>query len=300
MYNKMELTKLNAEFCFEHYHITDTDVEIANKWVDLIERTRDPKRPMPGDCIQLTTRYGDYYGHAHIDSVHKDGTLYICEQPYVPFCVEVAGELRFSTSGGAWANISGDLTLVGQESKTFCDWGHTGACAHGAIDFEATVNVWKYEELNSYFMGYSTKDWRKNHVSFCEKDPFDVMSYQYYGDGFAFKDELEYAAWLHTYKAVEFEGFWENQTVVFSYRPAHHLVTKDEWDALELPTDTRLMNGSILLVKYEYDDENHVLHEYRYGNSGELDWRTNRPYRVAYHEFEGKQTIREIHKRTAE
>ena len=71
-----------------------------------------------------------------------------------------------------------------------------------------------------------------------------------------------------TYKAVEFKGHWPNQFVVFLYKTENHLISKDEWDALPLPTDTRLMNASILTIKYRYDDEAHIIHEYRFDNRG--------------------------------
>jgi hypothetical protein len=79
---------------------------------------------------------------------------------------------------------------------------------------------------------------------------------------------------------VEFKGHWPNQTVVFLYKEHDHLISKEEWDKLDLPRDTRQCNG-INLCKVRYDEENHCIHVYRFGNSGTLDYRRYKPYELA-------------------
>ena len=60
--------------------------------------------------------------------------------------------------------------------------------------------------------------------------------------------------------------------------------------------DTRCENGNIVMVKFSYDDENHIIHTYSYaGKVGDgaisgsthmeliLDWRKYRTYEQALH-----------------
>lgn len=298
MYDKESLAKINAEYLGSHYRISDQDVKIANDWVALIEASRDPHRPVVGDIIRFTNKYSEYYPHAHIEKVTEDGAE-VCESPYVPFVGRLSNnDLYCSTSGGAWTTLEIEkIRYVGKELKTFCDWGSCGVCAHGAIDFEAEVNVWEYTAEHLHFGEFTTRNWRRDFISYCEKDR-DGSPYHYFGNYHAYKTEKEYMAWLLTYKGVEFEGNWPNQTVVFFYRKAEYLISREEWDALSYPTDTRMMNGSIMLIKYWYDDEQHVIHEYRYDNKGDLDWRICYPYRTAMERIERGEFKREIRPQT--
>lgn len=280
MYTIESLKPLNARFLSTHLHLTDWDVQMVNKWVNRVEATRDKAKPVAMDTLRYYNKYGDYYAHALISRI-EDGQAAVCEVPYTPFLYESGGSVGGSASGGAWAGLPvADMVYVGQEKRLFTDWGHCGACADGAVDFEATVNVWEYHTPDKLFGEYNTSNWEKMHVQFREK-PSD-FGYQWFGDGHAWKNKGDYMAWLMTYKGVEFDGAWENQTVVFFYRRAAHLISRAEWDALELPIDTRMMNGAIQTIKYKYDDENHVLHEYRHSNSGDIEWCADKPYRVAH------------------
>ena len=40
--------------------------------LQLIERTRSEITPQVGDRVVYVTEYGDYYGHALIDHMHRD------------------------------------------------------------------------------------------------------------------------------------------------------------------------------------------------------------------------------------
>ena len=284
MYTIETLEPLNARFLGTHYMLRQSDVDMANTWVKRIESTRDPDTPVALDVLRYYNEYGDYYGHALIQKV-EDGIAEICGVPYTPFVFGDDRSVGCSASGGAWAHLPmKDFTYVGQEYSRFTDWGHCGACADGAVDFEAMVNVWEYHDHEKYFGDYNTKTWRRMYVHYREEA--DDFGYHWFGDGHAWKTEDEYLAWLLTYKAVEFEGNWPNQTVVFYYRECTHLISVDDWDSLDLPTDTRMMNGTIMLIKYQYDDKHHIIDEYRYDNRGDLDWRTNKPYRVAANRIE--------------
>ena len=83
--------------------LTQKDVDMANNYVELIERTRSEITPQIGDRLVYVTEHGDYYGNALIDSRSaKEGYLSVCEQPYVPFVWEEDGNIRLSVSGGAF------------------------------------------------------------------------------------------------------------------------------------------------------------------------------------------------------
>ena len=281
MYTKESLTKINGGYNCDHC-VNESDVTKANTYVDLIESSRTKDTPRSGDILQLTTKHGDYYKFAHIEKVDNDGLLNVCEQAYTPFIGvnDNKDGIYCSTSGGAWCAVPlKDVKYIGKEKKTFCDWGSCGACGNGAIDFEAEVSVWEYIEPNSLYDNYSTKDYQKQNIFYVEELK-DGSSYHYKGDSIAFENKIDYLSWLNTYKGVEFKGHWDNQTIVFCYKKSSHYIDKNEWDALDLPKDIRTCNGRIR-IKFEYDDKNHIVHEYRYTNDGsKLDWSTNLPYEV--------------------
>ena len=283
MYTIESLKEINARFTCDH-NIWESDVTMANDYVAFIEGNRSIKTPQVGDIVRYTNEYGEYYGYAHIETV-EDNEVYVCERPYVPFIWKKNnGTLGCQTSGGAWSHIPlGELKYLGKELKTFCDWGHCGACGNGAVEFEAEVSVWEYTNPNNRFAPYTTKDWNRHFISYRVDsfgNPTDGSQYRYFGDGIAFKTHKDYQAWIKTYRGVELQGGWENQTVVFAYRENCYLIDKEEWKQLDLPIDTRMCNG-IIFVKVKYDDENHIVHTYRYTNDGSANWKTHEPYEIA-------------------
>lgn len=190
------LKKINVRFNTSHF-MTEADVEMANKYVELIENTRSTTEPKIGDIVQYTNEYGDYYETAHIQKVCKDGTINICEQPYVPFIINKdSNGIYCSTSGGAWCDLpTGKLVYIGKREKTFCDWGNCGCCADGAIEFNAKVSVWEYVDENNRFISkngykFTTKDFNRYYISFNlnKKD----TNYIYFTEGRAWENKLDY------------------------------------------------------------------------------------------------------------
>lgn len=264
-YTKETLTAINYRFCNAHYPgITDSDLAMANNYVRLIESTRSYKTPKAGDRIRYTNKYGDYYECAHIEYV-RDGIVNVCERPYVPFIYEdtFRSGIVCSTSGGAWTNIPVDklILYVGIEEKTFCDWGHCGACADGAVEFKANVSVWEYNENEQ---PYSTKTHNKMYVYY--KDKPDDYGYKFTGtegamSSKAWRNELEFQAWLETVKGEVVKGNWNNQIIVWYWKQKKFHVSPKEYEALELPEDTMLMNG-YRRCKRKYDEKNHTVTTY--------------------------------------
>jgi len=220
MYTIEALTAINRTYHAEH-KVNQSDVDKANMYVSIIEKSRTNDRIQPGDIIELTTEHGDYYRNAHVDYFNAEtGNWRVCEQPYVPFVsLSTTGDnITCCTSGGAWDNIPNNLQLVGKRKKLFKDWGHCGVCAHGAMTFEAIVNVWEYNHPKPLYGDYSTKHYKRHYISYCVDKlgyPRHGSPYRYFGNGIAFKTKEDYKAWVDALKGVEFKGNSPTQTVVF-------------------------------------------------------------------------------------
>ena len=279
------LMPLNITYHMKH-GIKQSDVDMANKYRAIIEASRTDNQIQPGDMVEMTTKHGDYYQNAHIESRDKEtGRWSVCEQPYIPFInlTDTEDNITCSTSGGAWSGVDNNLKLLGKRVKYFKDWGYNGCRASGAVTFEAEVNVWEYKHPESLYREYSTKDYDKQYITYCVDEsgnPKDGSPYRYIGKSIAFINKEEYTTWLKTFRGVEFKGNWPNQTVVFLYKRIQKLVSKEEYDALPLLTDTRWCNGTIE-VKVHYDDSARTITEYRWTNSGrDLAEKGVKPYRL--------------------
>ena len=142
-YTIESLSKINQRFIGTHYWLKQSDVEMANELVEAIENTRTEDKPQPGDIVLYTNEYGEYFSHAHIETVDED-TIYLCERANT--YISVSDEKVYcSSSGGTWKYINiKDLKYTGnQQEKRFWHFGSCGACADGGIDFYAKVNVWE-------------------------------------------------------------------------------------------------------------------------------------------------------------
>lgn len=282
-YTKESLKEINQRYCNARYYmgITDKDLAMANDYVELIESTRSETEPRIGDVVQYTNAYGDYYVAAHIDKVYENNEVYICEQPYVPFIGKNKNNngICCSTSGGAWCNLPKDkLTYIGKKEKRFCDWGSCGPCADGAVEFKAEVSVWEYTSSENKFISsingkpYTTKEFNRMHVYYNpnRKD----SNYNFFGDGHAWKTDLEFQAWLRTFRAELFD-WGNNHVVVWCWKEEKHHVSPMEFEALDLPEDTMLTNGSIMRCKRKYDEATHTVHTYYvwYWDEPDKDWK---------------------------
>lgn len=138
--------------------VNDRDEQFCNLYTQIIALSRRTWQPVAGDTIIIDGK------RAHIDTAESYTAisanfakkpvgmikLGVCYQPMTPFIRATLGDssakLSLSTSGGPWDSIeieSQRLVLTGQEQKFFCFFGHSGARANGAIDFDATINVWE-------------------------------------------------------------------------------------------------------------------------------------------------------------
>ena len=122
-YTVETLKPLNILYDHEHW-LTQQDVDMANGYVELIERTRSEKTPQIGDRLIYVDRYGKYYGNALIENNDEEsGRISICEEPYIPFVWEQDANIRLSVSGGAFHHIDPkQLKFVRWTEGAFKDW----------------------------------------------------------------------------------------------------------------------------------------------------------------------------------
>lgn len=165
-YSIETLRELNVSYDREHW-LTQDDVDMANNYVQLIERTRSEITPQVGDRVVYVTEHGDYYGHALIDHMHRDEErLSVCERPYVPFVWKEDGSIRLSVSGGAFHRVNPkDMKFLKWTEGAFKDWGSCGACANGSVTFLARVPLWFYAEPNPKYGNYTTETYRKFYLN---------------------------------------------------------------------------------------------------------------------------------------
>ncbi len=260
-YTVETLKPYNLSYDSNHW-LTQDDVNMANNYVELIERTRSEETPQIGDRLIYVDKYGSYYGFALIDSIDKErGLLSICEQAYVPFVWEQDGNIRLSVSGGAFHYIDPKkMKFVEWVDAPFKDWGHCGACANGAVVFLAKVPQWLYSEANPLYGDFTTETWRQFYLN---KETKPEASNLYQGYGIAFKDEEQYQEFLKDYKATVFPGNWENQIVVWCFRSEYVFFPLEEWEKIEAPIVERRLNFFPEQVKLVKDMDKHISYWYR-------------------------------------
>lgn len=258
-YNIESLIKKNPYYDKEH-RVTQADVNMANSYVELIENTRSCTTPKAGDVLRYTNQHGDYYPYAHIEN-NSNGICNICESPSVPFIGANTVGIRCNTSGGSWGDLEAcNLRYIGREDKYFCDWGHWGTCANGAVHFTAQVSVWEYIHPEPLYRDYTTEKWRKLYISrVSEERRKDNGGYLYDSmDGIAFRTENEFQQFLKDYKGEVFKGHWDNQSIVWCYRELQKQVSQQEYDTLAL-SQTSIYCNDKRSAKIKYDDENKTV-----------------------------------------
>ena len=264
-YSVDTLRELNISYDHEH-GLTQKDVDMANSYVELIERTRSEITPQIGDRLVYVTEDGDYYGNALIDNLHyvKNGHLFICERPYVPFVWNENGNIRLSVSGGAFHTVNpNDLKFLKWTDGAFKDWGHCGACGNGAVTFTAKVPLWFYAEPDPKYGDFTTETYRKFYLT---KDTSGSSRNLYQSFDIAFRDEAGFRQFLKDYTGTVFKGNWENQIVVWCFRHENVFLPFAEWEKIEAPVEERRLNFHPEKVKIVKDMEQHITYLYRIKN----------------------------------
>lgn len=262
MYTLETLSEINARFLNSHYELTESDVEKVNACIELLEKSRTPERPMPGDIVQYTDEHGEYYPHAFIEKI-EDGKAYIAEHAnaYIDLNKESENGISiFVSAGGAFHYIPLEQMIYTgkQTERRFWHFGHCGECADGGIDFYATVNVWECD-LNTG--RYSTKTHDKYYIYYDSEPEKRHSHYHFTTNGKAWETKADFQAWLRTVRGVV-EPSETKLFVVWTYKQAEHHLSPVEYEDLNIPEDTFLMNGSIRRCKRIYDDKHYIVHTY--------------------------------------
>lgn len=254
-YSLETLLPLNELYHHDH-RLTQEDVDMANKLVRHIERTRNPHVQKVGDRVRYTTRYGDFYGNALLEAVREDGTFSICLCPYVPFVGVTAGGIGCAVSGGPFTVVAPHaLYPAGTVQGDFCDWGHCGACGNGAVRFCAEVPLWEYREPEPLYGDFTTERWRKIRL---HKDPERRDGDLYRGDCIYFRGEEEFRQFLSDYEGTVFSAPDPASVIVWCYRDEERAVSPEEWEALDAPVAERRLYNAPQSVKLVKDRERHT------------------------------------------
>ena len=270
LYGLKSLKEANMLYDSEH-GVTFSDVQRVNELIKIIEGSRTVV-PQVGDIILYTDKNGYYYENAHIERISDDG-LYICEKPYVPFVTKGSYGISTSTSGGAWTYIPCNLKYAGKKKKRFCVWGHGGPQANGAVDFEATVNVWMYDENKGEF---STKDWcRETFFISIDENGNTVYS----GDGKEFsKETFENYVSVTKGNVIESPGV-DDMITLWRYKSRTVWADSiEEYQSIDGISGMEFCNG-IRECKYTYNDKLKLITVHRLPRKEywktELDWLEN-------------------------
>lgn len=252
-YTLETLLPLNVSYDCEHC-LTQSDVDIANTLVELIEQTRTDEHPQVGDLMVHISKHGDYSPCALIEKEYK-GALSVCIHPYIPFVYRKDNGIGCDVSGGPFSRVEiSDIEFKGWDTAYFKEWGHCGPRANGCVNFAAQVALWEYREPDPLYGDFTTKDWQRIYV---RKDTDGDAGYLYQGIGICCKDKEEFEEFLSDHEGTAFPGNWHNQVVVWCFKHSVKGISREQWDAMDITVSERVVHGRIQPVKICKDMENH-------------------------------------------
>lgn len=236
-----EFERINVRYDSSH-GLTEADYNKAMNRIELIEAGHKAvKTPQVGDLVEGGYWDGHHpYKYGLIEKVYEDGSVDICYEPMIPFVYfNDMLELRLSVSGGPFGTHKvEELQLVADEDERyFCDWGISGACANGAINFKAPVRRWKipYTRQSNTYVNFYKKD--SDYGSYSRKAGTCIIEVQLgwcHNSFVSFEAFKKYAEYLGvTYKEVyEREDFAR-------YHLSHDFDEKYFWNLDELPESVK-------------------------------------------------------------
>lgn len=252
-YTLETLLPLNVSYDCEHC-LTQSDVDMANTLVELIEQTRTDEHPQVGDLMVHISKHGDYSPCALIEKEYK-GALSVCIHPYIPFVYRKDNGIGCDVSGGPFSRVEiSDIEFKGWDTAYFKEWGHCGPRANGCVNFAAQVALWEYREPDPLYGDFTTKDWQRIYV---RKDTDGDAGYLYQGIGICCKDKEEFEEFLSDHEGTAFPGNWHNQVVVWCFKHSAKGISREQWDAMDIIVSERVVHGRIQPVKICKDMENH-------------------------------------------
>lgn len=262
-----EFERINVRYDSSH-GLTEADYNKAMNRVELITAGHKAvNTPQVGDLVEGGYWDGHHpYKYGLIEKVNEDGTVHICYKPMIPFVYfNDMLELRLSVSGGPFGTHKvEELQLVSDEDERyFCDWGISGACANGAINFKAPVRRWKipYTRQSKTLVTLFKKDYQRDAVSTDYAGSCYIDSewlgfrHQTFRTFDAFKKYADYLGVTYEY--------WDDSETVKRYRLSHDIKDmKSFWHLHELPKGVKpikaMSNGSMVTCYFrtlEHDVE---------------------------------------------
>lgn len=242
-----EFERMNVRYDSSH-GLTEADYKKAMNRIELIEAGHKAvKTPQVGDLVEGGYWDGHHpYKYGLIEKVHEDGSVHICYEPMIPFVYfNDMLELRVSVSGGPFGTHKlEELQLVSDEDERyFCDWGVSGACANGAINFKAPVRRWKIpytRQSNTYVNFYKLAYHRK-----AGETNIEVSCGWLHNSFVSFASFKKYADYL----GVTYEEMYDREDYA-RYHLSHDFDEKYFWKMEELPEGVKpiyaMCNGSMV------------------------------------------------------
>lgn len=252
-YTLETLRPLNVSYDHEH-GLRQEDVDMANSFVELIERTRTDQHPQTGDLMIYVSKHGDYSARALIEK-EDDTDLSVCVNPYIPFVYQKGKGIGCDVSGGPFYRVKiTDAEFKGWDTGYFKDWGYWGPRGNGSVSFGATVALWEYREPDPIYGDFTTKDWQRIYV---RKNTEPDAEYLYQGIGICCKDEEEFGQFIQDHEGTVYSGNWYDQVVVWCFKHFVKGVSREQWDAIDVPASERVIHGRRQPVKIWKDKEKH-------------------------------------------
>lgn len=247
-----EFERINVRYDSSH-GLTEADYNKAMNRVELITAGHKAvNTPQVGDLVEGGYWDGHHpYKYGLIEKVYEDGSVHICYEPMIPFVYfNDMLELRLSVSGGPFGTHKvEELQLVSDEDERyFCDWGISGACANGAINFKAPVRRWKipYTRQSNTYVNHYKKD--SDYGSYSRKAGTCIIEVQLgwgHNSFVSFEAFKKYADYL----GVTYELNYDREDFA-RYHLSHDFDEKYFWKMEELPEGVKpvyaMCNGSMV------------------------------------------------------
>lgn len=232
-----EFVEMNGRYDSSH-GLTEADYNKAMNRVELITAGHKAvNTPQVGDLVEGGYWDGHHpYKYGLIEKVYEDGSVHICYEPMIPFVYfNDMLELRLSVSGGPFGTHKvEELQLVADEDERyFCDWGISGACANGAINFKAPVRRWKipYTRQSNTYVNFYKQD--SNYGSYSRKAGTCIIEVQL---GWCHELFISFEAFKKyaDYLGVTYELNYDREDFA-RYHLSHDFDEKYFWKMEELP-----------------------------------------------------------------
>lgn len=156
---RVRLRERNIAFIARYGDITQKDLDMMDEYQKAMQKLREEVKenpvPLVGDTVEGTDYSGEHpFTAGVIDAAPGWSKEFsFCAEPYVPFVSFESNKtaVSLSVSGGSFLQVDAkDLEYVGEDVRYFCNWGHCGPCAGGALQFPVKVNKWRVKEAVDY------------------------------------------------------------------------------------------------------------------------------------------------------